>query len=104
MSYLVLTPTGEAWPEPPPGRLLRVVSERFAGHARERLIGCGPEGRITVARSDGARSELNRTFDTLARGDVFALDAAEPAGEGQGARIVAGTRVRIVSPAGRPLR
>jgi hypothetical protein len=94
MAYLVVAPPGQGWAEPPPGRVLRVVSERFEGHGRERFIGCGPEGRVPVARSEAQRSELNAPFDTLSRGDLFALDGAEPAMEGDGLRVVAATRVR----------
>jgi hypothetical protein len=94
MAYLVVAPPGESWAEPPPGRVLRVVSERFAGHGRERLIGCGPEGRVPVARSEALRSADNAGFDGLVRGDLFALDGAEPAMEGDGLRVVAATRVR----------
>ncbi len=109
MSYLVLAPKGEPWPsvglESRQGgdtRLFRVVSETFEGHQRRRVIGCGPEGRLPIARSDGARSEANATFDRLERGDLFALDGAMPAAAGDGIKIIESTQVRLVAEAGEP--
>src|SRR5581483_143674 len=49
MSYLVLAPKGEAWRDPPPGRVFRIVSEPLQGKGRSRYMGCGPEGRKGLA-------------------------------------------------------
>jgi hypothetical protein len=103
MSYLAVAPRGEAWTEPPPGRLFRVVSETMEGKSRERLIGCGVEGRVPIARSDNAKTPGNAVFAELERGDVFALEDAEPAVEGAGVRVTAKTAVRMVAPAGTPV-
>ncbi len=103
MGYLVLAPKGEAWPEQPPGRLFRVVSERFLGHSRERFIGCGPEGRVPIARSENAKAQGNKAFDDLERGDLFSLEGAVPAQEGDGVKVTAETRVTRVRRAGEPL-
>ncbi len=103
MGYLVVAPKAEAWPEPPPGRLFRVVSERFVGHSRERLIGCGAEGRVPIARPENARTPGNKPFDDLERGDLFSLEGAVPAQEGDGVKVVAETRVVRVRGAGEPL-
>lgn len=103
MAYLVVAPRGEAWPEPPPGRLFRVVSERFLGHSRERFIGCGPEGRVPIARGENAKTLENEAFSSLGRGDVFSLEGAEPAQEGNGVRVTAATRVGVVARAGAPV-
>ena len=54
MSYLMLAPKGEAWPELPQGRLFRIVSEPLEGKGRHRYIGCGPEGRVGLAMQEQA--------------------------------------------------
>ncbi len=84
MSYLALAPPGEAWAEPPPGRVFRIVSEPLAGKGRRRYMGCGPEGRMGLALQDKHRGEKNRIFAELARGDVVRLRGAEPKGDGIG--------------------
>jgi SAM-dependent methyltransferase len=45
MSYLVLAPGGEAWTDPPPGRLFRIVSEPLEGKGRACAPGEAPDGR-----------------------------------------------------------
>lgn len=104
MSYLVVAPKGEAWSEPPPGRLFRIVSEPLEGKSRLRVMGCGPEGRVPLALSDNAQTPENKVFLEAVRGDVLALEGAEPAVEGNGVRITAGTKVRILAGAGDSLR
>ena len=54
MSYLVLAQKGEAWPDPPQGRLFRIVSEPLEGKGRHRYIGCGVEGRVALLVSAAA--------------------------------------------------
>jgi SAM-dependent methyltransferase len=103
MSYLVLAPKGEAWAEPPFGRLFRVVSETLPGKSRLRVMGCGPEGRIPLALADSAHTPENDAFTTATRGDVLELDGAEPAMEGSGLRVTASTRVSLVARASEPL-
>jgi len=94
---------GEPWPEPPPGRLFRVVSEPMPSHGRTRVMGCGAEGRIPLARADAAVSETNRAFGEARRGDVLAVEDAETTETG-GVRVAAETRVRIALRAGEALR
>jgi SAM-dependent methyltransferase len=84
MSYLALAPPGEAWAEPPPGRIFRIVSEPLAGKGRRRYMGCGPEGRMGLALQDKHLGEKNRSFGELARGEVVRLTGAEPKGDGIG--------------------
>ena len=86
MSYLVLAPRGEAWPEPPAGRLFRIVSEPLEGKGRQRYMGCGPEGRVGLALQEKHRTESNERFFSLRRGDVIAVEGTEP----QGGRARAG--------------
>lgn len=84
MSYLVLAPKEEAWPEPPPGRLFRIVSEPLEGKGRQRYIGCGPEGRVGLAMQERHRSEKSEVFFKLRRGDVISVTDTEPKGDGLG--------------------
>ena len=84
MSYLVLAPKGEAWPEPPPGRLFRIVSEPLEGKGRQRYIGCGPEGRMGLAMQEKHRTEKNERFFQLHRGDVIEVTNTEAKGDGLG--------------------
>ncbi|EAU69338.1 conserved hypothetical protein [Stigmatella aurantiaca DW4/3-1] len=99
MSYLMLAPAGEAWPEPPPGRLFRIVSESLEGKGRQRYIGCGPEGRLGLALQEKHRTEKNERFFKLQRGDVLSVTETEP--KGDGLALDDRTEVRVVAPAGR---
>jgi hypothetical protein len=99
MSYVAL---GDAWPEPPPGRLFRIVSEHLRGHGRSRAVGCGPEGRLTMAVADEVRTEGAKTFVTSRRGDVLVLEDARDS-EGGGVRIEEATTVKRVRRAGEPI-
>ncbi|MCA2979659.1 MAG: methyltransferase domain-containing protein [Myxococcaceae bacterium] len=99
MSYLVLAPKGEAWAEPPPGRVFRVVSEALEGKGRQRYMGCGPEGRLGLALQDKHRTEANARFFHLARGEVIRLSGAtEEKGDGVG--LSDATTVELVARAG----
>lgn len=101
MSYLLVAPSGEPWPERDPRRLFRIVSEPLAGKGRARLMACGPEGRLGLALQDKHRGDGNAAFSTLARGDVVALSGAEPRGDGLS--LGEGSTVHVVAPAGRRL-
>ncbi|HET9554067.1 MAG TPA: small ribosomal subunit Rsm22 family protein, partial [Anaeromyxobacteraceae bacterium] len=101
MSYLVLAPRGEAWAEPPSGRVFRVVSEPLAGKGRLRYMGCGPEGRMGLALQEKHVAPANRAFETLLRGDVVRLEGAEPRGDG--IALGAGSSVEVLAPAGKPV-
>jgi SAM-dependent methyltransferase len=102
MSYLVLAPKGEGWPELPAGRLFRIVSEPLEGKGRQRFMGCGPEGRMGLALQEKHRTPVNETFFSLHRGDVVAIEGTEPRGDGLA--LTADSTVERVTPAGRPLR
>ncbi len=101
MSYLVLAPLGEPWPEPPPGRLFRIVSEPLPSKGRLRYMGCGPEGRMGLALQEKHVSDANRRFERLSRGTVVEVTAVEPRGDGL--RLGARSEVRVVAEAGRPI-
>ncbi len=101
MSYLVLAPRGEAWPEPPAGKLFRIVSEPLEGKGRQRYMGCGPEGRVGLALQDKHRTPANEAFFSLRRGDVVAVEGTEPRGDGLA--LGEGSSVRKVAAAGQAL-
>jgi SAM-dependent methyltransferase len=99
MSYLVLAPKGEAWPELPRGRLFRIVSEPLEGKGRQRYIGCGPEGRVGLAMQEKHRTEKNERFFKLHRGDVISVTDTEP--KGDGFALDDRTEVKVVASAGK---
>jgi len=99
MSYLILAPKGEAWAEPPAGRLFRIVSESLEGKGRQRYMGCGPEGRVGLALQERHKNEQNAPFFKLNRGDVISVTETEPKGDGLG--LSDKSEVRVVAPAGR---
>ena len=101
MTTLVLAPAGEAWAEPPPGRVFRIVSEPMASKGRLRYMGCGPEGRLGLALQARHLSQPNRRFERLARGDVVEVTGVEPRGDGL--RLGEGSEVRVIAAAGEPL-
>jgi ribosomal protein RSM22 (predicted rRNA methylase) len=101
MSYLVLAPRGEAWAEPPAGRVFRIVSEPLPSKGRLRYMGCGPEGRLGLALQEKHVTDANRRFAHLLRGDVVEISGGEPRGDG--VALGEGSAVKVVAPAGRPL-
>ena len=101
MSYLVLAPKGEAWAEPPPGRVFRIVSEPLPSKGRLRYMACGPEGRLGLALQEKHVTDRNRRFEKLLRGDVVEIGGAEPRGDGLA--LGPETDVRVIAPAGRPV-
>ncbi|HEY6098029.1 MAG TPA: small ribosomal subunit Rsm22 family protein [Anaeromyxobacter sp.] len=100
MSYLVLAPKGEAWADPPPGRLFRIVSEPLPSKGRLRYMGCGPEGRMGLSLQEKHVADANQRFAHLLRGDVVEVTGGEPRGDGLA--LGQGSTVRVVAPAGRP--
>ena len=99
MSYLVLAPKGETWAEPPAGRVLRIVSEPLEGKGRQRLMGCGPEGRIGLALQDKHRNDGNAKFFYLQRGEVIRLGGVVDE-KGDGAGLNDQSTVEIIARAG----
>jgi ribosomal protein RSM22 (predicted rRNA methylase) len=101
MSYLVVAPKGEAWAEPPPGTLFRIVSEPLEGKGRRRFMGCGPEGRVGLAMQEKHETEQNRLFFKIARGDVIRITETEERGDGRA--LTDKSTVEVVASAGRPV-
>ncbi len=101
MSYLVLAPKGEAWAEPPAGRVFRIVSEPLASKGRLRYMGCGPEGRMGLSLQEKHVGDTNRRFESLLRGDVVRVTGGEPRGDG--VALGEGSSVEVIAPAGRPV-
>jgi hypothetical protein len=96
MTYLVLQPPGTAWPEPPPGRVFRIVSEPLPEKGKHRLVGCGPEGRTPLVLADKHVRESNRAFVALERGDVVRIERLTARGDGL--RLDAATIVERLDP------
>jgi SAM-dependent methyltransferase len=101
MSYLVLAPRGEAWAEPPEGRVFRIVSEPLPSKGRLRYMGCGPEGRMGLSLQEKHVTDANRGFERLLRGDVVRLTGGEPRGDG--VALGEASEVKVIAPAGRPV-
>jgi SAM-dependent methyltransferase len=101
MSYLVVAPPGEAWAEPPPGRVFRIVSEPIPSKGRLRYMGCGPEGRMGLALQEKHLAEGNRRFGELLRGDLVEVTEVEPRGDGL--RLSERSLVRVLAGAGSPV-
>jgi len=102
MSYLAMAPKGEAWAEPPDGRLFRIVSEPLEGKGRLRFMGCGPEGRVGLAMQERHSTEANKVFlKPLPRGAVIKVDATEPRGDGLA--LDDKTTVQVLAWPGQPL-
>jgi ribosomal protein RSM22 (predicted rRNA methylase) len=102
MSYLVLAPRGEAWAEPPRGRVFRIVSEPLPSKGRLRYMACGPEGRMGLSLQDKHVNDRNRRFAGLLRGDVVELSEVEPRGDGL--RLSEASEVKLLARAGNPVR
>ncbi len=102
MSYLILSPKGEAWPELE-GRqgIFRIVSEPLHVKGRLRYIGCGPEGRIGLALQAKHLGDATAAFRDLVRGDVIAVEQTEE--KGDGLALGPSSVVRRLASAGAPL-
>jgi len=101
MSYLVLAPPGEAWAEPPAGRVFRIVSEPLPSKGRLRYMGCGPEGRMGLSLQEKHVGDANRGFESLLRGDVVEVTGGEPRGDG--IALGEASSVKVIARAGRPV-
>jgi hypothetical protein len=95
MTHLVLQPAEASWPEPPPGRVFRIVSEPLPEKGKHRLVGCGPEGRFPLVLPDKHVRENNRAFVELERGDVVRVDRLTERGDGL--RLDAASHVDLLS-------
>jgi len=101
MSYLVLQAPGAAWPPLPEGRLFRIVSEPLPQKGQHRYVGCGPEGRVPLVLPEKHVRDANRTFTTLARGEVISVDRLTPRGDGL--RLDDQSRVEKIADADAPV-
>ncbi len=101
MSYLVIAPKGEAWPQPPEGSIFRIVSEPLEGKGRTRFMGCGPEGRVGLAMQEKHENEKNRLFFKVNRGDVIRISGTEDRGDGRA--MNEHSTVEIIANAGKPV-
>lgn len=101
MSYLVVAPKGEAWKQPPPGEVFRVVSEPLEGKGRQRFMGCGPQGRVGLAMQEKHETEQNRLFFKLKRGDVVRVTNTEERGDGRA--LSDQSTLEILAHAGQPV-
>ncbi len=101
MSYLVLAPKGESWAEPPAGLVFRIVSEPLEGKGRQRLMGCGPQGRMGLALQQKHRTAANAAFFQLVRGDVVRVTETESRGDGLA--LTERSEVQLVAGAGQPV-
>ncbi len=101
MSYLMLAPKGDPWAEPPAGTLFRIVSEPLEGKGRQRVMGCGPSGRVGLAMQDKHQNEKNRLFGKAVRGDVLRVSQTEPRGDGLS--LTENSTVEIIANAGKPV-
>jgi len=97
----VLAPAGEAWREPPAGRVFRIVSEPLEGKGRQRYIGCGPEGRLGLALQAKHRTAANAAFFELHRGEVVRVTEPEPRGDGLA--LSDRSEVTVLARAGQPV-
>jgi SAM-dependent methyltransferase len=101
MTYLILRAPGAAWPEPPGGRVFRIVSEPLDEKGKLRRIGCGPEGRLPLVLPHKHVSETNEVFAELQRGDVVRVGEASVRGDGL--RLERGAAVERLARAGEPV-
>jgi SAM-dependent methyltransferase len=90
-------PAGAASRREPP-RVFRIVSEPLPSKGRLRYMACGPEGRLGLALQEKHVGPANAGFEGLLRGDVVAVEGAEPSGEGL--KLGPDSKVRVVAKAG----
>lgn len=98
MSYLVLSPAGEAVPAERPG-WFRIVSEPLYTKGRLRYIGCGAEGRVGLSMPARHLGEANGAFADLPRGTVVAVEGVRA--KGDGLALDGASRVEVIAPVGR---
>lgn len=101
MSYLALQPPGATWPEPPAGRLFRIVSEPLPQKGQHRFVGCGPEGRLPLVLAEKHVRDGNRAFVTLERGDVVRVERLTARADGL--RLDDASTVEKIAKVGEPL-
>jgi SAM-dependent methyltransferase len=78
-SYLVLRHPGEASAAP---AHLRVVSDLRKEKGRLRIFACGSSGRNPFVLQKRDRTDSNRAFEDLTRGDVIRIDTTSESGDG----------------------
>jgi ribosomal protein RSM22 (predicted rRNA methylase) len=109
MSYLVVAARDATAPAPAPAtptptatatarRVFRIVSEPLPSKGRLRYMACGPEGRLGLALQEKHVGPANARFEGLLRGDVVAVEGAEPSGEGL--KLGPDSKVEVVAKAG----
>ncbi|HEX4462062.1 MAG TPA: small ribosomal subunit Rsm22 family protein [Polyangia bacterium] len=82
MTYVILQPPSAGWPDLPPGRLFRIVSEPLPEKGKQRFVGCGPEGRFPLVLPDKHVRDNNRAFVDLQRGDLVRIERLATRGDG----------------------
>lgn len=100
MTYFVFRWRGATWPEPPAGRVFRVVSEPLDEKGKRRRIGCGPEGRVPLVLPDKHLGDENAVFADLLRGDLVRVH--EITSRGDGLKLERGATVERLARAGEP--
>jgi len=75
-SQLILTRRKDIPPRPAPWR---VVSELLRSKGRREVFLCGEPGRVRAARLDRHRTDANRSFERLRRGQWLELHGEHPA-------------------------
>lgn len=92
-SYLILRKDGLSVTDIYDCKVYRVVSEPLITKGKIEFYLCAREGRILVVRMDRDRSDLNKAFGSLRRGDFVYIE--NPIDEGRRLKVGKGTSVVV---------